>query len=288
VLSACGASDSITPSNGGDLGSVLVTVSDDQNRGVPGIALSLARDGQNPRSGTTGSDGTHAFTGVTAGSWTLAAVLDGGFTLAQGELDQRPVAVPANGVATPRIHVVAEGTSVIAGQMLHGGAGVAGVQVKVRGGGGRELGSTTAFDGRFSVGGLAAGGWAIEITPPAYFVLAAGESGTRTVTVAARDTATVNVGLVRPGGPTTQLVSLLMDSYDPGTITVPPGTRIRWVNVYDKAHTISPGGHWAWRVVEMNKAGEQFEAVLNNPGIYTYLCEYLYANGMLGTIRVEP
>ena len=287
-VSACAGADSVTVSNGGEPGSLQVVVTDDLNHGVPGIKLTLVQTGQSPMNGTSRGDGTFVFARVAAGSWTLLVEPGEGFQLGPGELVSRPVSVPSNGTATQRIHVVAGGRSVIAGQVMYGGSGVGHVQIALHGVGGRDLHFTTEDDGRFHLDGLQEGSWILDVSPPSYFTMAAGQQASRAVAVGGNDSVSMNVQLARPGGPITVEISLLMSSYDPDDVVVPPGAKIRWTNIFEKAHTISPGGHWAWRVVEMSRPGEQFEVVLNNPGIYSYLCEYLYAGGMTAYITVKP
>ncbi|MSR07336.1 MAG: hypothetical protein EXR93_09770 [Gemmatimonadetes bacterium] len=289
LVSACGHPDALNVL-GVDPGSLQVIVTDDLNHGVLGIRLTLSRTGRDPLSGMSGNDGTFVFAGVTPGSWTLAAEAGGGFNLGPGELGQRPVSVSSNSTVVQQIRVVPgplRGT--IVGQVTHGGTGVGAVQLMFHGAGGREARFTTADDGRFRLQGVDAGSGVLDVGPPSYFSMAVGQPQSRAVTVGGNDSVSVNILLAPVGGPITIDISLLLDSYDPDDVFVPPGVRIRWTNIFDKPHTISPGGHWAWRVVEMSRHGEQFEIVLNNPGIYSYLCEYLYLTaGMTGYITVVP
>jgi plastocyanin len=174
----------------------------------------------------------------------------------------------------------------LTGHVTHAAAGVGSVGITLLGPAGQQFRLTTTNDGLFRFENLPEGTWKMTVTPPSYFALDDGQAESRQVELKNGRTEAVTVTLKRPGGPATVEINLLTDSYDPQIVSVPPGTRIRWTNVFARPHTISPGGHWAWRLVEMSAPRQQFEVVLNNPGTFPYLCEYLYTNGMTGTITV--
>jgi uncharacterized surface anchored protein len=97
--------------------------------------------------------------------------------------------------------------SVIAGQvMLTSNAAVAGVTVKVTGGGVDRM-TQTGSDGKYSTGGLEGGYYLVEAVPPAGYAVADGTHGLVPIQLSANDSTTVNFRL------------------QSGTTTVPPQAR---------------------------------------------------------------
>lgn len=70
------------------------------------------------------------------------------------------------------------------------GGGVAGVAVLLTESGSGTASTTTAANGQFTIGNLDPGAWTVQITSPANMLLATGETGQRSATVAASNTAT--------------------------------------------------------------------------------------------------
>lgn|SRR5690606_2993896 len=77
--------------------------------------------------------------------------------------------------------------------------------------------------------------------------------------------------------------------FDPSTVTIAPGTRVRWVNQAGGFHTVTPGDPGqagVWQRREFNAAGQTFEFTFEVAGQqYDYFCEP--HPSMTGRIVVE-
>lgn len=78
-------------------------------------------------------------------------------------------------------------------------------------------------------------------------------------------------------------VEMVNNSYEPATLTVPAGTRVRFVNRDSDIHTVSQrgGGFESGLLFQ----GDTWTYVFNTPGTYEYFC--LPHPFMVGTIIVE-
>ncbi len=78
-------------------------------------------------------------------------------------------------------------------------------------------------------------------------------------------------------------IEMVNNSYEPSTLTVPVGTRVRFVNHDSEIHTVSQrgGGFESGLLFQ----GDSWTYVFNTPGTYEYFC--LPHPFMVGTIIVE-
>lgn len=287
ALVACDSGSSSGPTEE-DTGSVEGEVVSTTGGGVAGAALTLTRSGHQTRTATSGSDGTFAIPNVAAGSWSLSVTAPQGWVIPTGQPSQRSVNVPAGGTTQATFQLEAlEDQGSLAGSIRHDGAGVADVVVSLSNGDGSASEETTGMDGAFEFQALDPGSYTLEISPPGYFDLAAGEDAVRTVQIGPGADVTLSIGLAPTTAQETYEITLSDNSFSPSQLTVAPGSRIRWVSASTMAHTITPSGHDAWARAEITGQGQTFEAVLNNPGEFEYFCEPHAALGMAGTIWVE-
>jgi plastocyanin len=177
----------------------------------------------------------------------------------------------------------------IQGAVTHEGAGVGSVQIRLRDGPGPDREVTTPNDGTFSFDDIEPGSWQLEVTPPDYFQLASGEDAARSVQATGGQTATVNVSLAPLAELDIQEIEATSGlAFSPGEVNVAPGTRIRWVNTSTVLHTVTPSDHTEWSEGSIPGQGDTFEAVVNNPGSFDYICVPHQGDGMVGVIVVEP
>ena len=77
--------------------------------------------------------------------------------------------------------------------------------------------------------------------------------------------------------------------FAPGTLTVAPGTKVRWVNDASIPHTITPENpnqKGVWSKQTTSSSGNVFEHTFSEAGqTYSYRCDV--HNGMTGTIQVS-
>ena len=72
-------------------------------------------------------------------------------------------------------------------------------------------------------------------------------------------------------------------SYEPSTITIKPGTAVRWTNDGEKVHTVTAvKGDWDSGDIP---AGKDFTATFTKPGTFEYYCRH--HKNMKGTIVVK-
>ena len=70
------------------------------------------------------------------------------------------------------------------------------------------------------------------------------------------------------------------------TVTITPGTTIRWVNTTTNFHTVTPDGHTEWTEWQTTTNGEMFEVTFDTAGEYPYFCVPHLSLGMTGSIVV--
>lgn len=87
-----------------------------------------------------------------------------------------------------------------------------------------------------------------------------------------------------PRGTTEMVVKMVDNRFEPGTLTVPVGTRVTWFNRGINAHT-STGIDIVWDSPSI-LSGRRFSFTFAKPGTYRYLCRQHLLNGMIGTIEV--
>lgn len=78
-------------------------------------------------------------------------------------------------------------------------------------------------------------------------------------------------------------VGIYDSRFEEGTVTVRPGTTVRWRNYGMHKHTVTgSGGQWDSKDLEY---GQTFSATFPNPGRYEYSCTH--HQGMRGTVVVQ-
>ncbi len=177
----------------------------------------------------------------------------------------------------------------VVGSVTHADAGVGGVTLTLRDGPGSDQEEVTPNGGSFEFSDVEAGSWELEVSPPDYFTLAGGESEVRSVEVTEGGTVTVNITLA----PVEELELVEVDAtssltFSPSTVDVSPGTRIQWTNDSNMLHTVTPEGHSEWAEGTIGSQGDTFEAVMNNPGEFEYICVPHVGDGMTGVVNVAP
>jgi plastocyanin len=88
-----------------------------------------------------------------------------------------------------------------------------------------------------------------------------------------------------PAGPATTVSVGAYDNYfEPRTITVQPGTTVRWVNQGKHPHTVTANdGRWDSGDIP---PGGSYTATFQQPGTYSYYCRHHTNERMQGTIVV--
>jgi len=177
------------------------------------------------------------------------------------------------------------GTGTIQGQVSAAGTGVGGAAIALQGGGN----TTTNQAGAYSFTGVAAGSRQLTLTVPSGFNLAAGQSATRSASVTAGQTTTVSWELsAAGGGDEVRVITLSGVSFTPSQLTIPVGTRVRWV-AQDSGHTVTPNnaaqpGAWPSQALD---AGQSYEFTFATAGTFDYHCVPHQAMGMTGRIVVQ-
>jgi len=170
------------------------------------------------------------------------------------------------------------------GSVLVGTAGLAGVGVSATKSGTTRQ-ATTDASGAFSFTGLEVGSWTVAMAAPTGYTLAAGESGSRTVTVTANQVA--EIGSLRlaqstSGGGTTVDVEMRSgNTFSPSTVTIARGNSVRWTNLDQVTHNATGSGFGTGNLGNGSSSTHQF----NTAGTFQYSCT-LHA-GMNGTVVVQ-
>jgi len=165
------------------------------------------------------------------------------------------------------------------------GGGVSGVQVALSGPVDRT--TTTSSSGSYSFDNLEPGEYTVSIDLPDGYNLPEGSSASRSATVSAGRTVTVNFDLVAEGEENVVVVELVGTSFSPSTVTISVGQTVRWVWVSGGAHTVTPDGHSEWSSASLNQAGHTFEHTFENAGDFPYYCVPHQSAGMTGRIVVQ-
>lgn len=274
------------------VGSIIGTVRDEQSVPVQGATLTISREGFADRQTTSAADGGFGFNNVEIGAWLLNHTPPAGYLPAPGQAN--PVTVEVF-LATPAaVQVIMRApppeTGTIAASVTLNGEAHAGVTVRVfEQGTDNELRiGQTAANGQVAFAGMEPGSYDVRAVPPTGAQLAPGEDETKTVAVVAGQTAPVSFGFTQP------VVTIHLtgsNTFSPDSVSIAPGTRVRWVNDVAMAHTITPDdadqpGVWTRRVV--SAAGQVEEHVFTVADqTYGYFCEP-HAPAMRGKIVVEP
>ncbi|HEX2091860.1 MAG TPA: plastocyanin/azurin family copper-binding protein [Longimicrobiaceae bacterium] len=78
-------------------------------------------------------------------------------------------------------------------------------------------------------------------------------------------------------------------AFAPTSVTVSPGTTIRWINDSSTFHTVT-SETGAWTEGQLTSQGSTFQVTLNTPGTYRYRCvphSTNFTSGMVGVIIVQ-
>jgi plastocyanin len=82
-------------------------------------------------------------------------------------------------------------------------------------------------------------------------------------------------------------IDLTNFAFSQPTVTIAPGTTVRWRNTTSSFHTVTPDGHAAWTEWQTNTNGETFDVQFNETGTFPYHCVPHRSLGMTGTIVVQ-
>lgn len=75
--------------------------------------------------------------------------------------------------------------------------------------------------------------------------------------------------------------------FQPATVTIPPGTTVRWRSTSSVEHSVTPDQGTEWQGTDLDSSGDTFEHTFMTPGTYPYHCVYHLAQGMTGTVVVQ-
>ena len=89
--------------------------------------------------------------------------------------------------------------------------------------------------------------------------------------------------------PTTTKVCMNALSFGPSTLTITAGTTVTWQNGSVATHTVTSDAGSSLTYDSGNVGpGGTFSQTFNTAGTYNYHCTFHVANGMTGTITVQP
>lgn len=89
------------------------------------------------------------------------------------------------------------------------------------------------------------------------------------------------------GGGAVVVIDVRNFEFSEGTVTVAPGTTVRWVNRTTTFHTVTPADHDTWEEWQTSGMGESFEVRFDAAGTYPYYCSPHRALGMTGRVVVQ-
>lgn len=170
------------------------------------------------------------------------------------------------------------------------GTARSGVTVRLYASGGTTVLSsqTTNASGVATFNELDAGSYDVEVQLPEAVELGEGEAARKAVSVTTGQTASVSFDLVAiSSGDVVEVRLTSNNTFDPATLTIEPGTTVRWVNDIARFHTVTPDGHTEWTGASLSAAGATFTHTFNNTGEFPYFCEPHQSQGMTGTITVQ-
>jgi plastocyanin len=178
-------------------------------------------------------------------------------------------------------------TGTISGTVTASGAGVSNARVVL----GTTTTATTIASGQYMFADVPTGPQSVTLVPPSPFLLADSETSTKSTTVTAGQTATVNWTLFRSPlevKTVTWVVSLLATRFSPALLTIARRDNVLWLNEVPVFHTISPDDRnqpGAWRTENMNRGGDTFSHRFDVEGTFHYRCT-IHA-GMTGVVTVR-
>jgi plastocyanin len=289
-LSACSGDG--PPTGNSQTGTIAGQVidADSGNSGVAGVSVQLAGPA-GTQTVTTGAGGGFSVANAATGAWTATLQLPASYRLAASETGTRSSTVTASQTTTLANFMMARPKGSVTGTATEGSAGIAGGTVSATRPGFTTRDATPTAAG-YTIANLAVGPWSLAYTPPETHDLVSGESGTRTVTIAENATATATAFELEDA-PVVVEIRLNGTTFENGTITIAPGTTVRWINVDGVGHTVTPEntsqpGVWSRQVT--SSPGTVFEHTFTVPSqTYRYRCEphsSSFTSGMVGVITV--
>ena len=255
--------------------------------GVPGATLTLAQGGTT-RTATSSAAGAYSFASVSTGAATVSIEPPTGFALAAGQSASTAVTVSGGQTATANFALMSTLSSIRA-TVAENGDGVQGVTVRLYNANATSTRATqtTNASGEAVFASLPPGGFDVEIVTPAGFDLAAGEIAKKRVTTTAATQAEVDFDLVPEAPGSVVVVQLAGTSFSPATVTIAPGTTVRWVYQSGGPHTVTPSGHTQWSEALLTQPAQTFEHTFNTTGTFNYFCSPHQAAGMTGVVIVQ-
>ena len=186
-------------------------------------------------------------------------------------------------------------TGAISGTITAGTEPVPGATVALSGAATRT--ATTNAAGAFSFPALAPGAYTVAVGLPGSFQLVTGQPTSRSATVVAGQTATLNWTAQRTtgggggGGGNVVEVHLTGMTFSPAVVDITAGTTVKWI-VDDGSHTVTPNSRTqagAWEEASLSGNGATFQHTFTVAGQqYQYHCVPHQTFGMTGTVRVAP
>jgi plastocyanin len=237
----------------------------------------------------TAANGQATFGDVEAGAYDVEVVVLSGYELASGESSRKSVTVVAEQTATVTFAlqeiVVLPTVGQVRARVVEGTTGVAGVEVMLFEDGGMTPLETleTGADGRVLFAALDPGAYEVEITVPEDYELAAGETSRKSASVTAG--ATTDVEFEVESTLEVVIITASGSQFSPETVTIAPGTTVRWVNGGGD-HTVTPDGHTEWTSANL-PSGTTFEHTFESVGEFDYFCIPHQSLGMTGTVTVQ-
>ena len=292
-LGACSSGDG-PPTGNSQTGTIAGQVidADSGNSGVSGISVQLAGPA-GTQTVTTVAGGGFSVANAATGAWTATLQLPASYRLAANETGTRSSTVTASQTTTLSMFLMARPKGSVTGTATEGSTGIAGGTVAATRPGFTAHDATPTAAG-YTIADLAVGPWSLAYTPPATHDLVSGESGTRTVTIAEGATATASAFELEDK-PQSQVVEIRLNgtTFQNGTVTIAPGTTVRWINESGGPHTVTPENtsqSGVWQDQTMSTQGQVFEHTFTVPNqTYRYRCEphsTSFTSGMVGVITV--
>lgn len=294
TVAACGGSGTEPTVETGTVAGSVVDV-DSGSAGLAGVVVRLNGGGQS-RTATSVTGGAFSLSSVPVGSWQAEVEVPGTHRLESGEAGSRAASVSVNGTTQLEAFRLVRPRGSLAGSVQLDGEGIRSGTVSAQRGGFEARAATPDGTGAFGMAGLASGSWTLEFTPGTAHELVPGESGTRSVTIAEDETASVSPFRIRARQPQSGVVEIHLTAgaeFSPSSVTIQAGTTVRWINDTNTAHTITPQNtsqSGVWQRQETSSQGVVFEHRFDVSGqTYRYRCEPHSSNfesGMVGVITV--
>jgi plastocyanin len=268
---------------------------DSANGGVRNVTVQLTNAAGASQSVTTGTTGQFTASNLDAGAWTVQLNTPSSFLLATGETGTRAATVVASTSATTITDFrLARTRGAVAGSVMNGTSAAGGTSVSLVRPGFTARSATADQSGTFTITQVPTGAWTLSVSVPSTLQLAAGESGFRSVAVAADQTAQASAfNLTARVTPNVVDISVIGTSFDPSDLVIAAGTTVRWVSS-GGTHTITPqnatqvGG---FERVQFSNTGVVLQHTFSTAGqVYHYRCEFHsdnFTSGMVGTITVQ-